>query len=425
MTVVDIVCIGAAEWRGIWARAQQLMVRLAQRGHRILYVDPPITYLAPLKNRDLLQRRWQSAGRLEEVEPGRIWRLEPPIFLPFHGMRRSLNSMNQRRLGRSLRRRLGQLGWEQPLLWTYLPGSCDLLSAGIDWRYVVYDCVDDHAAFTGLIDPAVMADMESDLARRADAVFASARALQEKMRRFRPDVLLVPNAADVEHFAQAAGTAGDAAGLETTEGRKDSEDIGGVKDLKNGAGDLKNADYHREQKPADLPSGYRHIIGFIGGIGDWIDTALLAAAARAHKDWALALIGPVETDVTALQALPNVFFLGRKPYAVLPDYVRCFDVCLSPFRLNELTMSVNPVKVYEYLAAGKPVISTALPEVLPFSPIVTVCEGAEAFVASIETAFAEDSPEKQAERMALARQHSWDARLTAMLDKIGEGWGCV
>ncbi|MBM7866650.1 glycosyltransferase [Heliobacterium gestii] len=384
MTGVDIVCIGAAEWHGIWARAQQLMVRLANRGHRVLYVDPPITYLAPLKNRDLLNTRWQSAGRLEAVDPGRIWRLEPPVFLPFHGMRRMINRINQRRLAGTLRRTLQQLGWDQPVLWTYLPGSCDLLSAGIDWRYLVYDCVDDHAAFTGLIDPAVMVAMENDLARRCDAVFASAAALQEKMRLVRPDVTLVANAADVEHFSQAATA------------RPDDKD------------------------PADLPAGFRHTIGFVGGIGDWIDTDKLAEAARAHGDWALALIGPVETDVSALQALPNVFFLGRKPYSVLPDYVRRFDVCLSPFRLNELTMSVNPVKVYEYLAAGKPVVSTALPEVLPFSPVVTVCQPTDSFTGCIEAALAEDSPEKRAERMDLARRHSWDARLTAMLEKIGE-----
>ncbi|MZP29493.1 glycosyltransferase [Heliobacterium undosum] len=379
---MDIVCIGAAEWHGIWARAQQIMVRLANRGHRILYVDPPITYLAPLKNRELLNTRWESAGRLKAVEPGRIWRLEPPIFLPFHGMRRTINKINQRRLGGALRRGLRQLGWERPVLWTYLPGSCDLLSAGVDWDYRIYDCVDDHAAFTGLIDPVVMVDMEKDLARRCDAVFASAGALQEKMRLVRSDVTLIANAADVEHFRQAAEP------------------------------------QMREKDPADLPSGYRHVIGFIGGIGDWIDTDKLAEAARAHGDWALALIGPVETDVSTLKELPNVFFLGRKPYSVLPDYVRRFDVCLSPFRLNELTISVNPVKVYEYLAAGKPVVSTALPEVLPFSPAVTVCGPADSFVGCIEAALAGDSPEKQAERMDLARRHSWDARLMAMLEII-------
>nr|WP_243237156.1 glycosyltransferase [Heliobacterium chlorum] len=234
------------------------------------------------------------------------------------------------------------------------------------------------------------------------------------MRRVREDVTLVPNAADVEHFRQAYGR------CETANGEQSVAGILSDGKLSTGKPDAEATDICT---PSDLPSGFRHLIGFVGGIGDWIDVSLLARLAAGQKESALVLIGPVETDVQALKSLPNVFLLGRKPYGSLPDYIRHFEVCLSPFRINELTLSVNPVKVYEYLAAGKPVVSTALPEVTPFAPVVSVAKDEESFIEAVRNALATDSPEKRAERLALAEHHSWDARLEPMLQEIQQKLG--
>ncbi|KAB2953649.1 glycosyltransferase family 1 protein [Heliorestis acidaminivorans] len=381
---MNIVCIAAAEWQGMWARAQQLMVRLAAQGHKILYVDPPITYIAPLKNPALWKSRWQEKKGLQIIEKDQIYLLKPPLFLPFHGMNRSVNRINQQILAQSLSQAFQELNWSEAVLWTYLPGSCDLTEAkNLSWSKVIYDCVDDHGAFTGLIDQKVMQAMENDLAKQSHAVFASAKALAEKMKKVRPDVKIVPNGADVEHFRRPLG-------LE----KKDIE------------------------KRKDLPRNYDRIIGFVGGLGDWIDIELMAKVAQHRQDCALVVIGPAETDLSPLEGMENVFLLGRKPYQELPSHVQHFDVALSPFKLNELTMSVNPVKIYEYLAAGCPVVSTALPEVIPFEPVIAVGYNEAEFLQHIDKALAENSPEKARERVQMAEAHSWESRLSDMVTTL-------
>ncbi|MDD4588751.1 MAG: glycosyltransferase, partial [Heliobacteriaceae bacterium] len=325
----------------------------------------------------------RETGRLTPAGEN-LWVMEPPVFLPFHAMWRPINRLNQARLVRWLRANLAELGWKQPVLWTYLPGSGDLLSRG-PWSAVVYDCVDDHAAFTGLIDPVVVREMEDALTAKADVVFASARALLAARQKVRPDVTLVPNGADVAHFGQA----------------------------------LQPLPLFDQNRLFNREAGsFTRICGFVGGIGDWIDLELLAALARSRPDWALVLIGPVETPAPVLADLPNVFFLGRQPYALLPGYVQHFDVCLAPFRLNTLTASVNPVKIYEYLAAGKPVVTTALPEVRGFAPVVAVAAGQADFIRLTGVVVDTDTPVKVQERVALAKAHSWEARLAVMLDRL-------
>src|SRR4029078_13293068 len=107
----------------------------------------------------------------------------------------------------------------------------------------------------------------------------------------------------------------------------------------------------------------RPIVGFFGLIADWVDTDIMAAIARRYPTGSLVVVGKATTDVSALQKLPNVHLLGRKPYADLPAYCKAFDVAINPFRINELTLAANPLKVREYLAAGLPVVSTDIPEV--------------------------------------------------------------
>jgi len=220
----------------------------------------------------------------------------------------------------------------------------------------------------------------AELFDRAAASLASAGELYRSKKEMAPRLAIIPNGADVAHFccARQPGTAA-------------------PEELK------------------DLP---RPLVGYIGAISDWLDQELLRAAALAHPDWSVVLIGPVDTDASCLKTLPNVRLLGHKAYSELPSYLNCFDVAVIPFKINELTRGVNPVKLYEYLAAGKPVVSSDLPEVRPFRPLVSIAREPDQFVRKIEEELAADSPEKAAERLRVAGLNSWEARAAAAVDII-------
>jgi glycosyltransferase involved in cell wall biosynthesis len=140
---------------------------------------------------------------------------------------------------------------------------------------------------------------------------------------------------------------------------------------------------------------------------------MLAEAARIHPEWTFVLIGPVDTDVSLLSSLPNVLLTGRRPYSELPAYLGSFDIAVIPFKINSLTTGVNPVKLYEYLAAGRPVVSSDLPEVRVFRPQVAIANSNADFVIRLEEELAADSPGKRADRLLIAGQHSWKARAEA------------
>ncbi|MEG3072228.1 MAG: glycosyltransferase [Candidatus Syntrophopropionicum ammoniitolerans] len=122
------------------------------------------------------------------------------------------------------------------------------------------------------------------------------------------------------------------------------------------------------RSPPELQTLQGPVVGYVGAISAWFDQEMLAAAAHAHPEWSFVLVGPVDTDVSLLDSLPNVRLTGHKPYSVLPAYLKGFDVTVIPFKINALTTGVNPVKLYEYLAAGRPIVSSDLPEVRAFRP---------------------------------------------------------
>ena len=243
----SILCLAAANWAGMWARAQQFMTIFARHGNRVLYVDPPVTYLSPLKNPSL---RGQAADRLRRVDE-RIWVYSPPVFLPFGNIYRSINRINQRILGAGLRRVYRQLGWEPTICWTYLPNTIDLRLQPDP--FLVYDCADEHTAFPGLIRKETVVRMEQELFSRAGLSLTSARELFLRKKDLAPDLQVVLNGADVEHFRRALDP-----GLAVA------------------------------PELAPLP---RPVIGYIGAVSPWLDQDLLAAAARTHPDWSVVIIG--------------------------------------------------------------------------------------------------------------------------------------
>jgi len=382
----------------MWTNKQHVMSRLA-REHRVFHVD-----FGPRPLDQLLRRKARSgqfragpdgalAPRIEESDGVTLLEFWAPSRLidrlaAGHPLRRLAEfDLRLALLGRFLRR----ADVREPILWVYHPGY----GAGVarlPHRLLVYDCVDEYAAFPAYRgDPAWLREREAALCRRADLVFTTSAALHAARRPLRPErTHLVPNVGDAAHFERALDP-----GLEV---------------------------------PADLRALPRPVLGFVGAVSDYkLDADWILALARRRPEASIALVGPAglgqpETDLARLPEAPNVHLLGHRPYAALPAYLKGFDVCLLPYRQNAYTDACFPIKFFEYLASGRPVVTSALPALAEHFDAVRVARSADEFVAQCEAAL-RDPAEGRAERISLARRHTWEHRVEALLGRVTASLG--
>ena len=369
----QIVCIGFADWDSeLWTNQQHLMSRLAT-ANRVLFVESlglRRPQLAARDGRRIVRRLRRGLAPPRAVDGLHVL---SPLVLPVHDRPR-LRSLNAALLNRQVAAAARGLDLERPILWSYVP-QAEVLLDGLRPERVVYHCVDDIAAQKGVAAGAFRA-AETRFAARADLVLASAPALAERMRTLSDRVLDAPNVADTERFATAL-----------------------------------------EPGPVDaaLAALPRPRIVFTGAVvATKLDVALVAALAARRPHWSFALVGPVGagdpgTDLSRLAA-GNVHLLGPRAYGDLPAVLRGADAGFIPYALNALTRSVFPMKVYEYLAAGLPVVATPLPA-LAGVPDVAVAADAEGLARCLDEALATDGPALRRERSARARPHSWERRL--------------
>lgn len=370
----DIVCVGFADWdTELWTNQHHLMSRLAHE-NRVLFVESIGLRQPQLAGRDL-KRMWRRLRRgLGSPRQANGLYVISPLVVPLHRYR-VVRELNRRLLPLLVRRAIRRLGLAQPILWAYVP-QAEVLIDALHPELVVYHCVDDIAA-QERIDTASFRAAETRFAARADLVLASAPALAKRLRAISRKVMDAPNVADTELFARA---------LEP--------------------GQLDAA-------MAALPAPRIVFTGAIVSIK--LDFPLLAELARLRPSWSFALVGPVGpgdplTDVSELAAEPNIHLLGARAYDELPDVLRAADAGLIPYARNELTESIFPMKVYEYMAAGLPVVATPLPA-LPDMPEIVTAPDARGIADLLDQTLARETPERRAERSRAAASHSWDRRL--------------
>jgi glycosyltransferase involved in cell wall biosynthesis len=171
----------------------------------------------------------------------------------------------------------------------------------------------------------------------------------------------------------------------------------------------------------DIKSTKKPIIGYIGTIGEWFDFELIESILKFYPNISIVLIGPIflkqKPEINKLESLyPNLFVLGKKSYSILPNYIKAFDVCIIPFKINELTLSVNPNKLYEYLAAGKPVISTALPEVEKYNGTVYMAKNTDEFLWHINKVLT--STHDAEKFLSIAFENSWDEKAKSIINLV-------
>jgi glycosyltransferase involved in cell wall biosynthesis len=377
----DIVCVGFADWDSdLWTNQHHLMARLA-RTNRVLFVESLGLRRPQLAGRDLARIVRRLRRGLAPPRAADGLHVLSPLVIPLHA-NIAVRAVNARLLPLLVGRACRRLGLRRPILWAYVP-QAELLLDALDPSLVIYHCVDDISAHA-LIDTASFRAAEDRFAARADLVLASAPKLADRMRALGANVLDAPNVADTALFAGALD-------------------------------------------PGPVDPGIAALraprIVFTGAIAAAkLDMELLVALARARRDWSLALVGPIgagdpRTDVSALAGEPNIHLLGARSYTELPEVLRGADAGLIPYARNELTESIFPMKVYEYLAAGLPVVATQLPALAGVDGVATAADAA-GFVQLLEAAFAADSPERRRERSHDAAAHSWEHRLEQIAARI-------
>jgi hypothetical protein len=359
-----IVCF-SNDWDGDPLSKTHLM-RLLARENRILWVNSLGNRTPRASTHDVVKiaRKIRAALRgVVEVEPN--IHVLSPLYVPAYGseVARATNGVLVRL---QVRAAMARLGMRRPISWSFLPSAAPVAGT-LGESLVVYHVVDEFSAFSDASSG--VAELERRLLGRADLVVASSERLLQAKRRVNPRAVLVRHGVDWAHFARACAP-------------------GPV--------------------PADLARLPRPVIGFFGLLADWIDLELVRRVADAYPRASVALLGKVVTSTAPLDGARNVHLLGRKTYEALPDYCRGFDVAITPFKLNELALSANPLKAREYVAAGLPNVCTDLPE-LRAIPGCTVAPDRDAFVAEVGRALAAGGPDPA--RSALVRGEGWEAKL--------------
>jgi UDP-galactopyranose mutase len=351
----DVVCLSHLRWHFVFQRPQHLLTRCA-RDHRVFFVeeaviDPSLT-----------------APRLQVDRSGAVTVVVPHVPKGLTDTQRELTQHDLLD---------GFLEREQVVdfvLWYYTPMALGF-SRHLSPRAIIYDCMDELSAFKGA--SAQLKELESELMRRADVVLTGGHSLYEAKRDQHSNIHPFPSSVDVAHFAQAR---------------------------------IARCD------PADQALLARPRLGYFGVIDERMDLELLEGIASARPDWQIIMLGPiVKIDPALVPRADNIHYLGAKRYEELPQYVGGWDVALMPFARNEATRFISPTKTPEYMAAGKPVVSTSIQDVVrPYGQqgLVRIADDVHSFVEACSQAMREDTAQRLAHADSFLRHMSWDRTWT-------------
>lgn len=386
ITGCDFLILSTQDWNSLPTRKHRFAQWWAEAGNRVLYVEQQMHWAGWLVDiRNQVPRLWRWLQGPRQAAPN-VWVYTLPPVIPFFQMSRLINWINNWFLRPLLRHQLKRLGFSNPILWTYTPHSADLVGS-VGERTAVYECVDDFTSSRGLVDAKAIGRMERELIGKVDLLIVTAPALAESKRAGARRVVLVPNGVDADHFARA--------------------------------GELGTpvAEAVAKLRPP--------VVGYLGTLNYWIDSELLARIAREHPDWTVLHVGPRDmlANTAAFDGLPNLISTGRIPYQDLPQYVKVFDVCVNPYILDGVAEHCSPLKLYDYIATGKPIVSVDMPEARKFEQLIHISDNSDEFVALVEQVIEKGDPRSE-ERKAEARRHTWRSRFedvaAALAEVLGE-----
>ncbi|BBO18590.1 glycosyltransferase [Candidatus Brocadia pituitae] len=367
------------------------IARLIEGKGKVLAIERPVCLAAGLF--------WQRAKFFDWLKCKRGLRRESEnlfIYTPFiclHNVLAAsvpwLTKLNRLLMKWQVKRLLNKLNFRHESLVGWIHHPYQLEDVGVaNEKVLVYDCFDDYSSNVKEKQLTNLKQRENTVLSCADAVFVVSEKLLRVMEDRAKHVHLVPNGADVELFAKAMNT--------------------------------------ETEIPSEISMLPHPLIGFVGKVTARLDFELLARLAVSHPEWSLVFVGMYEGEsklsglpgYQLFRQAPNVFFFGSKPYPSLPGYLKAFDVCIIPYLLEGQNPCCSPLKLYEYLATGKPIVSVNIPHVASFVPLVRVAHNAEEFERNIEEALAEKDNNLRHQRLAIARMNSWNRRAEKALKII-------
>lgn len=368
---LEFVYFSPINWDFIWQRPQSLALELARLGHRVVFVDPvrPLPKFIYFKQKlgaracgDGISAIGPAPQFIGDMGPAKLWGVEDRIS------RLHTTPALRKAVSPESILIVGAPNWAHRVNWNTLPH-----------RLLCYDCIDFiEGMFSGKKSEAIR-EMEDEMIRRADIIFATHPELARQIDERGKAACLVPNGASVEKFLSAEPT--------------DKEWV------------------------KKLP---RPIVGYVGAVAQWIDQSLIRIAAERHPEWSFVVIGPTlrKTSRTALLGLPNVHRLGQVSHDEVASYVRLFDICIAPFKAGSVADHTDPVKVYEYLACGKPVVAANVPSLSKLDGLLYSTSGVDDFLAGLESAASETDPTLPGLRTEFAREHSWQRRAQTIVETV-------
>jgi len=367
----NIICF-SNDWDADPLSKHHIMKRFAQH-NRVLWINsiglrqPKINAQDAQKVVTKLKAFVRKVKRVEND----LW-VYSPLVIPFHA-NPIVQRLNRKILTLQIRACQSRLGMRKPIFWTFMPNAVHCRGA-FDEKFCLYYITDDFGEFEGYPTRAIRT-MEKKLIASSDLVIASAKRLEEKNARYGKPIEVISHGVDLSHFSQILTS-------------------------------------NNLEIPKDIASIRKPILGFFGEINHWIDIPLLTEAAEQKPEWSFVIIGRVAAeagDISSFSQLPNVHFLGQKPFDILPAYCKKFDIGIVIKKINELTLSMNSLKLKEYLAAGLPVITTPLPEALPYSDVVKTAKTTDEFISAVQDILDGNVPNSQ-ELSDRVKDETWDAK---------------
>lgn len=384
----DIICISSIDWDFIWQGHQEIMSTFAKNGNRVLFINntgvrsPNLSDVSRVKKR--IKDWWRSyKGFKKELDNLYIY---SPVVLPFP-YSRIARFINKLILLRSLKCWMRSMDFMSPIVWTFLPTGTALdLIAGLDKKLLVYYCIDSFVDSSSSAKK--IAKTEKKLICQSDEVFVTSKNLYDYCKKYSDKVSIFPFGVNVEQF----------------EAVRNSPDLA---------------------IPDDLKGINAPIVGYIGGIHKWLDQDLIRDVALERPDYAFVMVGPVQTDISKLKDVSNIHFLGAKDHACLPLYIYFFDICWIPYLVTDYTNNVYPTKLNEYLAMGKAVLSTRLPEIerinIEDKDIVMIGDSIEDFVQNIDNSNSGKTDiDLVNKRIGFASENTWGKRINQMCELMAK-----